>query len=141
VPNSNPEIRSLLNLIHDYIACSKYVCELLKEKLKNPERILGAYRTEGIPKEGVIGEDVYYNFHGVGCYFELPNTTIDVDFGPDGRCDGFDAHRLRDFQESFPNKYLFLTKEVFEKCFTELILTGVIHNPKWSPSEHLYYLK
>lgn len=38
--------------------------------------------------------------HGIGCAFDFDGWTIDVDYGPDGRCDGFDAWRLALFSES-----------------------------------------
>lgn len=131
----------VLELIQDYISCGKYVCGLLKEILRDTENIIGAYRTQGIPKEGYLEGGVYYNFHGVGCYFEIPNAHIDIDFGPNGRFDGFDLYRLKDFYYSMNKSEPKLTEDDLKVGFDELVSDEAIYNPKWSPSEHLFYLK
>lgn len=130
----------VLELIKEYIACARYVSGLLKEAAGNPENIIGAYRTTGMPKEGYLEGDIYYNFHGVGCYFELQNTKIDIDFGPGNRCDGFDLYRLEGFHLSRTEKYPELSEVVLKEAFIELTNEGKIYNPKWAPSEHLFYL-
>lgn len=130
----------VLELVQEYIACAKYVSKLLMEITGDVENMIGAYRTTGIPKEGYLDGNVYYNFHGVGCYFEMANTHIDIDFGPDNRCDGFDLYRLNDFYFSRINTKLDLTEADLKSGFDELLAEGIIYNPKWPPSEHLYYL-
>lgn len=130
----------VLEAVQEYIACAKYVCKLLKEITGDTDNMIGAYRNKSIPKEGYLDGNVYYNFHGVGCYFEMPNTHIDIDFGPKNRCDGFDLYRLNDFYFSRTNANIALSEEDLKSGFNELIAEGIIHNPKWPPSEHLYYL-
>ena len=88
----------LLKLIKDYIACSKYMYKILKDNFNTAgETILRARRTNIIPKEGVLSEGIHFNFHGGGCYFKFENGAIDIDFGPNDRCDGFDSQRLYEF--------------------------------------------
>jgi hypothetical protein len=130
-----------LELIKEYISCAKYVCGLLKEVVGDSENLVGAYRTVGIPKEGHLEGDVYYNFHGVGCYFELSNTHIDIDFGPANRCDGFDNYKLKDFKNSQLGKYGSLSDAILEQTLIELEKENLIYNPKWHPSTHLLYLR
>ena len=76
-------------------------------------------------------------------YFEFENGCIDVDFGPDDRCDGFDFNRLKDF-------LLYAKKDNYQELhdidllkheFEALILHGEIVNPQWQPNTHLYYLR
>ena len=132
----------LLKLINDYLSCANYVCSLLKESNKSGESILRAIRTGKIPKEGYLDEDIHYVAHGVGCFFEIQNTKIDVDFGPNDRNDGFDIPRLKIFLESQGSLFKELNneEETLSENFKFLIRKGLISNPKWPPSEHLYYL-
>src|SRR5690242_1925915 len=102
----NEEEKELIQLINDYISCAKYSLELLKEIYPGDESFLYAYKIlKLIPKEGYIG-DVYYNFHGRGCYFKYPELSIDIDFAPGGRkSDGFDLYRLESFLEFKKGSY------------------------------------
>jgi hypothetical protein len=132
----------LLKLIKEYISCANYVCSLLKELNTTSESILRAIKIKQIPKQGYLDKDIYYNAHGVGCYFEMQNIKIDIDFGPNDRNDGFDVHRLMTFLESKGDEFNALKDEkAFQENFKILINEGIIFNPCWPPSEHLYYLK
>ena len=129
-------------LIEEYIACAKYSCSLLKQVYNGPENFLRAKVLKLIPKEGFI-ENTYFKFHGSGCYFEYPNNHIDIDFGFDNRCDGFDIFRLKDFFFSITDKTkyntLIIGDKKFEQQFEELVKANIIYNPKLEPSPHLYY--
>ena len=119
------------------------MCEKLKKNYKTDESLLRAYRVKIIPKEGDV-DNIHYSFHGVGCYFEFKDGIIDIDFGPDDRCDGFDEYRLYKYLENmlFNNKYnTIIDKQAFKRQFSELITAGIITNPQLAPSSHLYYLK
>jgi hypothetical protein len=128
-------------LIEEYIICAKYSCSLLKQLYKGQETFLRAKVLKLLPKEGVI-ENAFYRFHGSGCYFEYPNNHIDIDFGPNNRCDGFDLFRLKDFFSTIKDykKYNTLIENTnFEEQFEELIEAKIIYNPQLEPSPHLYY--
>jgi len=136
--------QNVLNLIKDYISCSQYMCGCLKEYYNiTGTTLLAARRNpELIPKEGRLPDGIYFKFHGGGCFFEFENGEIDVDFGPDDRCDGFDFYRLKDF-------LLYTKKSVYEELINEAVLkvefenlirNHVIYNPKWHPGTDLYYL-
>jgi hypothetical protein len=135
------EIKGLIN---DYISCASYMCNSLRDYYDYTDDILiGAYRrNKNIPKEGNLPDGVYFNFHGSGIFFEFENGEIDVDFGPNDRCDGFDFMRLKDFLlYTKKSSYTKLTDEVFFKAeFDRLINLQFIFNPGWVPSPHLYYL-
>lgn len=131
----------LLKLINEYIACSNYACGLLKDLKGDTETIIRAIRLNKIPKEGVLEHNIYYNFHGIGCFFQLPNNRIEIDFGPNDRCDGFDINKLEIFLYSKENDYPeFMNKKNLEEAFLKLLSEHIIYNPQWPPSEHLYYL-
>lgn len=130
----------LLKLIKDYIACSTYMCKILKEDFNtNGETILRARRINIIPKEGVLSEGIYFNFHGGGCYFKFDNSAIDIDFGPNDRCDGFDGQRLFEFLESSKKVY-FLSKADINQYIDKLLEKNIIINPGWYPNPQLFYL-
>jgi hypothetical protein len=133
------EKNSLVDLINEYIDCAKYLCKSMAAYFEIKENLLVAYR-EGVIKKSGTFEGVNYSFHGIGCTFELEKDSIDVDFGPNGRCDGFDKMRLLNFlrnrQERFPN----LNEVNLGEEFQILVDQKVIFNPQYSPGKELYYL-
>ncbi len=139
-----PQIKfhnELYELIKEYISCAKYSCLLLKQLYNGDENFLRAKVLKLIPKEGFI-ENTFYSFHGSGCYFEYGTNHIDIDFGPDNRCDGFDLFRLKDFFSTMADKGKYSTlkdDKNFEEQFEELVKANIIYNPQSEPSPHLYY--
>jgi hypothetical protein len=131
---------SLKFLILEYNYCAEYFCKNLKDYYDCGEDLLMARRQNLIPKEGKI-ENLYFNFHGVGCYFETLEDQIDIDFGPNNRNDGFDFMRLRHFLKSRLEKYNELEDEnIMKLCFNLLIDKNIILKPNLEPSSHLFYL-
>lgn len=103
------------------------------------ENLLAARRSGTIPKSGVLRDGWNFNFHGVGCRFEREASAVDVDFGPFGRSDGFDAWRIWRFaQESLGMHDLELAQVSAE--LAALKTSGTVVAPSWDPSPHLYYL-
>ncbi|MDA3613487.1 DUF6896 domain-containing protein [Polluticaenibacter yanchengensis] len=133
--------KDLIELIKNYIACSKYWCRLLKDNFGiHDKTTLRARRMNLIPSKGAL-EELTFSFHGGGCYFEFEGGAIDVDFGPDDRHDGFDSQRLFDFIKSSKKDYSsFLSQEDIEKYLNLLFENKVIIKPNWYPNPHLYYL-
>lgn len=131
----------LIQLIKNYISCSKYVCGILKDSFGVYDKtILRARRINLIPSEGTL-VDFMFSFHGGGCYFEFDGGSIDVDFGPDDRCDGFDSQRLFDFIKSSSREYPnFLSQDDIGKYLNLMLNDKIIVRPNWYPNPHLYYL-
>lgn len=133
----------IMQLIKEYIACAKYMCKVLKETYDTKgETLLRARRINIIPKEGVLEDGFSFSFHGGGCYFEFENGTIDIDFGPNDRCDGFDAFRLYHFlSTSKMNQNIrLITESEIQKCLDELLIEKKIVRPGDFPNPNLYYL-
>lgn len=135
--------QQLLHIIKQYISCAIYMCNLLKDEFQiSNECLLYAYRQKKIPKEGkLLNHHVKFSFHGGGCYFEFESGTIDIEFGTDRRCDGFDSFRLHDFM--LTNKIFHI--QVLELCLLEQELKemyedGIIVQPGLYPNPNLYYL-
>ena len=95
-----------------------------------------------IPKEGYLPDDTYFNFHGIGVYFEFENGAIDVDFGPNDKCDGFDFYRLKNFLESTKKDvYPSLNnEETLRNEFDYILKSGLIIKPDWDVTRNLFCL-
>lgn len=137
-------INSVHRLIESYVHKASLLCEKLKGTLLTNENLLRARRLKLIPQQGKV-DDIHYSFHGVGCYFEYKNGSIEIDFGPDGNCNGFDQYRLFKYLENMNEKEKsayedILEKEIFVQQFSELLSLGIIENPRLEPSPHLYFL-
>jgi hypothetical protein len=139
----NIDEKQLFRLIKRYITCANYLCNVLKDEFQiNDESLLDAYRQKKIKKEGkLLDFNITFSFHGGGCYFEFEGGTIDIDFGPNGRCDGFDSFRLFDFVET--NKLLeskVFDPYILEQELKKLYEEGIILRPRLYPNPDLYYL-
>ena len=119
------------------------MCSLLGEAYDiKGESFLRARREDLIPKEGLLSEGCKFSFHGGGCYFEFENGTIDIDFGPDNRCDGFDSFRLFDFlKTSKSEKYAHLNSEaIIKEELDKLLKEKIIIELKTYPNPHLFFV-
>ncbi len=133
----------LIDLIKEYVSCAEYSCSLLNSIYQGSETLLYAWKVlKLIPKEGQIGE-IYYQFHGRGCYFEYPNDSIDIEFGPEGsRCDGFNFFRINDFLKYRQARFNEIRDEQFlRRAFADLSNQGLIVKHPLEPESDLYYLK
>lgn len=105
---------------------------------------LEAYHEKRIAKSGILdahGIRGHYDFHGVGCRFKVNKKSVDVDFGPDGRHDGFDVWRLHWFVvENRDMDPIFKRSNSLERAFEKLVRSKTIVRPNWKSSPHLYYL-
>jgi hypothetical protein len=128
----------VLQLIANYQGSARAtVAEL--QNIARTNDLLSARRRGKLPRTGRLPEPGgRYSFHGVGCRFEVAKRVIDVDFGPDGRHDGFDAWRLEKFADS-AFEWSQLSARDIESGLKHLEVTRVIANPRWDPSPHLYY--
>lgn len=48
------------------------------------EHILNMANQRLIPREGIVGDDIRYHFHGFGCYAVGKDFEADFDFQPQG---------------------------------------------------------
>ena len=86
-----------LQVVPELIARYLSLAEIAVASLRRAhpyQELLNAWRRQVIPMHGQTEDGWHYCFHGVGCRFEVDGRCIDVDFGPEGRCDGFDGWRL-----------------------------------------------
>jgi hypothetical protein len=133
----NPE-NKLLDVARRYVAAVESLTALLREQLGVTD-LLGAVNASKIPREGKLADGAEYSFHGVGCLVDDGKVSVDFDFGPNGRSDGFDAWRLKNFADQVAPDSGFDRLESMEAALSELERQGVVCNPRWPPSKHLYY--
>ncbi len=127
-------------LIDEYQVAARKVALALRAGFGRDD-LLRAWRSGGIPKDGVIS-GIEFSFHGVGCRATVDGVEVDFDFGPDGRTDGFDAWRLWYFARQNPKRYpQFKRLEDVEAALEGLARSGEIECPRAAPSKHLWYLK
>ena len=102
------------------------------------------WRQAGLSQTGFVDDarTTPYHFHGVGCRVVTTWGAIDWDFGYEGRIDGFDLWRLRQFAQhdttDFPE---FADKKTLEATFTAAVQKGIIHSPFRDHYDYLYYLQ
>lgn len=136
------KLDDIVQLIREYIACSSYMCNALQSEYGTKgETLLRARRLNIIPKEGILAEGQRFSFHGGGCFFEFENGTIDIDFGPNDRCDGFDSFRLFDFLITSKRYQNINISEVeLQEAINELLREGKVVQLGLFPNPNLYYL-
>ncbi len=85
----------LIQVIDSYQATIENAVELMKTMLGHND-LLSAWMSRKINKESQLTPWLSYKFHGVGCFLIFDCYDINFDFGPNGRCDGFDEWRIED---------------------------------------------
>jgi len=133
-------MKNILKLINDYQDTVKVGVEDMQKQF-HTRYLLKSWRSGIIPKSGVLVSGIEYDFHGVGCLLTINNATVDFDFGPDDRYDGFDLWRLGCFVDERPELYkiYFENKSLLEEDFKKLIEKHIIVAPKWFPGSSLCY--
>ena|SRR6266496_1369047 len=136
----SPNAEAILALIQSYQRIARLAIGAMNQRFQ-ATNILSALADGQIPRHGKL-EQGSFAFHGVGCRFQLSEGIIDIDFGPNGRFDGFDAWRLMLFaqENSRQLKCPKYTQEQVQRGIDELLKAGEIVSPKLEPSPHLYYL-
>ncbi len=74
----------------------------------------------------ILQDSISYVPHGVGCEVDLPEGTVDFDFGTFGEISGFDAWRLEQFAKARHENYGFVSWEEFHKCFEASIKANLL---------------
>jgi hypothetical protein len=128
----------VLTLIHEYRRLGEKAIDGLK-KLCYGADPLRAWHSGRLNKTGTLTEPVArYDFHGVGCRFQIGELVVDLDFGPDERHDGFDAWRLWLLANSGVTPKLDL--HLIERGLRALEQEHVIEKLANAPADPLYYL-
>ncbi len=136
--SSDRSSSDVLQLIADYQRAARVAVGGLKRQT-GTSNLLRAWKSEKISRSGRLVEPHgRYSFHGVGCRFEISGRIIDIDFGPAGRHDGFDADRLRKYANS-AFEWLDMDDAHIDKSLRSFESSGLIIRPNLEPSPHLFY--
>ena len=131
---------NIMTLIKIYLDLTSYCSNLLHNRYQINGNLLKAKNEGIIPKEGRI-ENTKFKFHGKGCRFWNNKFEVEVDFGPNGRYDGFDFFRIQTFY--LKNKGRYIKADIFEPTleeFNKLVLNNSIGKLAGSEDDTLYYL-
>jgi hypothetical protein len=128
----------LLQLISDYQrAVRTTVTGLMKQT--GSKNLLADSRSGMFPRKGVLlSPNGTYAFHGIGCRFEVGSRVVDVDFGPDGNFDGFDAWRLHLYANS-AFEWNEFTLDKIETGLAELTTAKIVATSPQALFNHLYF--
>jgi hypothetical protein len=100
-----------------------------------------SWRRHGLIRTGHLTRAHHYAFHGLGCRVHLgPDLHIDWDFGHEGRMDGFDLWRLRDFLDERPNLQQVLPLTELKRVFDDAAASGELVSPWRSSGDRLFYV-
>lgn len=136
--SADPRSSDVLQLIVDYQRAARAAGVGLKRQ-SGAANLLSAWRAGKLRQSGRLTQPRgRYSFHGTGCRFEISGRTVEVDFGPSGRHDGFDAWRLQQYAQS-AFEWLDLHGAAINRSLRNLESTGLIIRPELNPSPHLYY--
>lgn len=116
--------KRLHTLISDYITSVATAVQLLAESGFELPNSNSEWACNGAKRVGVLKDGTKYVKHGYGCRVDLPNETVDFDFGEKGEIDGFDAWRLSTFADSRLQQYGFSGEEDLNAVFKFAVQSG-----------------
>jgi hypothetical protein len=134
--NTRDDVRYL---IQEYQKAAMELTALMQETYGVQDLFL-AYRNAELPLSGVLQkpDKGTYKFHGGGCYLKLGRQRVDIDFGPNGAVDGFEAGKLLRFSQETLNSNLF-TYESLRNALREMLEGGELVYPEAPPNRQLYF--
>ena len=134
-----PGVAEVLQLALDYRRSVDAAVSSLRLQAGTDD-LWAAIRAGSLPRRGRLTTPRgRYAFHGIGCRFDIARRTVDVDFGPDGRHDGFDAWRL-DLYAKSAFEWQHISADQVASGLAKLLSDGLVYQPRWEPSPHLLYL-
>lgn len=111
----------LSNLISDYLESVRTALTLIKKSGIPLPRTSIEWIDTDLSHISNLYSGIDYFKHGCGCSVDLPNGTVDFDFGRHGEISGLDAWRVLRFAKERQETYGFSTDEEFHECFQDSI--------------------
>lgn len=133
------EPREIIPLIQRYLAAVESSSGRLREQF-GVQNLVEGRRSGRIPREGKLEGGGEFSFHGVGCRIDDRAASVDFDFGPGGRTDGFDAWRLHVFARDNPateDTKLDTSEQGLEAALLALLSAGGVYQLE---GDSLFYL-
>jgi hypothetical protein len=113
----------IVELIRAYNSAAEDAVRELRSSYP-PFRDAMSLKQAEIPRQGTLASGRTFSFHEIGCCFEKDGVEVDVDFGPNGRSDGFDAWRLHRFSANVGQTHL--TYYQIQIALDEMLRAGEI---------------
>lgn len=107
----------LSTLIDDYLKAVRTALTLMQQSGITLPQTSGEWLEADLSQIPTLLNGIHYFTHGVGCEVELPEGSVDFDFGPFGEISGLDAWRLDKFATARHEDYGFASSEEFHQCF------------------------
>jgi hypothetical protein len=132
------KVNQVRHVAEEYLAMVRFMIEKLREAYRIESDVLHSVNRHIVPREGQLNDGTEFYFHGVGCTFDAAHTTINMDFGPEGRIDGFSAGHLWQYMQDNGIETNLTLADV-QKAIGDLVAGGEVVCPKLLPSPHLCY--
>ncbi|MBU1431851.1 hypothetical protein KKF91_15020 [Myxococcota bacterium] len=113
----------LEDLIHHYLSAANSLISRLVADYQIPDLLTGR-RIGTVPRTGVSASGIEFRFHGAGCWLTDGDTIVDLDFGPDGSTNVFDAWRLHVYSEDQPDLAGVRTQTEVQDGLAALLIAG-----------------
>lgn len=118
-------VMAIVNLIIDYLRAVEE-CLLLFDRKFGRRDLVRAWREGVIPQTGELAQGIEYQMHGVGCSVEFGDHYVDFDFASQHNV-GFDAWRLWQYANQFPNRYVAYQEHAAVKAaLADCLLNGAV---------------
>lgn len=119
----------LARLIADYLEAVEAAVALLGASgIERPASNI-AWAKHRLPSAGELPSGIPYLKHGYGCTVQLPEGTVEFDFGPRGEINGFDDWRLVVFAGERLGEYGFAGEEELTSVFRRHVALGeLVHS-------------
>ncbi len=114
----------LARLVADYLAAVEAAVALLEASgIERPATNV-AWARNPLPSAGELAGGVPYRKHGYGCAVQLPQGTVEFDFGPRGEINGFDDWRLAVFAGPGLGRYGLRSEDELSALFRRHVEAG-----------------
>ena len=133
-----PELWQLITDFQRHVAKAD---ELFRQRLHVQGNILSAWQKGEIPATGELDDDdITYSFKGISCEVMFGPVRINIDFEPDGRCNGFDASRLSQLAWATNADSSFWRQNILNAELVKVCKSGEIVQQSQSSGSQLFFL-
>lgn len=128
--------KRLNTLIYDYLQAVQAALTLMQlSGITLPKTSSEWVRTDWSSISS-LKSGITYVKHGAGCLVDLPDGSVDFDFGKSGEICGFDAWRLVRFANNNWQTYNFISSDELQNCFDK-----AVRNKELTPlASNLYFV-
>lgn len=119
---------ALARLLHDYRAAVQQALGLMEKSGIALPASNQEWLASPVPEHGLLQGDIRYFKHGYGCSVQLPEGTVDFDFGAEGQTNGVSPGALLHYAGVKLSTYGFDSEADFMACFEQALAQGELHD-------------